>query len=258
MHILFARDPEVKWWIAHTAHILKLCSRPSEVLAKIFRAITWCYLLIQIAVKSALDCPDLAKYSNTFSFHLLTRVPKSNKQIWRPYQHGVYQLAEWMQEEQFLHILFTWDREVKLWRGGLTMIAWRGRVPWSPARQHRASTNIGHSAWLDVSLSVLFCAPTIFFSKGCKPSQLGKMHQTKLRLHSWEGKMCMEGKLIPSFEWMLKRHQPSSQQDEPALKKHSLNALQLLASISSTRTRVDDSVPWPMMTWKSLWLQNRG
>ena len=197
VHILFARDPEVKWWIAHTAHILKLCSRPSEVLAKIFRAITWCYLLIQIAVKSALDCPDLAKYSNTFSFHLVTRVPKSNKQIWRPYQHGVYQLAEWMQEEQFLHILFTSDREVKLWRGRLTMIAWR--VPWSPARQHRASKNIG-LAWLDVSLSVLFCAPTILFSKGCTHRQLGKMHQTKPRQHSWEGKMCTEGKLIPSFE----------------------------------------------------------
>ena len=147
-----------------------------------------------------------------------------------------------MQEEQFLHILFTWDREVKLWGGRLTMIAWRERVPWSPARQP-ASTNIGHSAWLDVSLSVLFCAPTILFSKGCTHRQLGKMHQTKLRLHSWEGKMCTEGKLIPSFEWMLKRHQPSLQQEEPALKKHSLNALQLLTSISSTKTRVDDSVP---------------
>ena len=144
-----------------------------------------------------------------------------------------------MQEEQFLHILFTWDREVKLWRGRLTMIAWRERVPWSPARQHRASTNIGHSAWLDVSLSVLFCAPTILFSKGCTHRQLGKMHQTKPRQHSWEGKMCTEGKLIPSF----KKTPPFFTAGWASAKKRSLNALQLLTSISSTKTRVDDSVP---------------
>ena len=156
------------------------------------------------------------------------------------------------------HLVYFGSRGQLVKGGRLTMIAWRGRVPWSPARQHRASTNIG-LAWLDVSLSVLFCAPTILFSKGCTRRQLVKMHQTKQTPPAFLRRKDVHGGKIDPFFWMnVEETPPFFRAGWTSPKKRSLNALQLLTSISSTKARVDDSVPWPMMTWKSLWLQSMG